>query len=802
MIEFKPVRLEDKQTIERYTMPSGIYNCDLAFANMYCWQAMYHSAWAVIDGFLVIRFQIGGGEKIGYMQPVGEGDFARIIPALREDAHAHGQRLRIIGLTDEGREMVRNMHAGLFAFESDRGMEDYVYNADDLRNLTGRKYQPKRNHINRFMAEYPGFRYEQLTRERFGECMQLEREWRRAHEGHTSELCAEQRAMQRAFEHFEELEMLGGCIYVGDRLIAFTYGSAVNDHTFDTHVEKADTDYDGAFTIINKLFAQHLPARFTMINREEDLGIDGLRQSKLSYHPAVIQHKYAAIHLHPDEIACKELWTAAFGDDEQFVDSFLMRYYSRRRMLTAECEGRTAAMLHMLPFESELGRSTYIYGVATAPEFRRRGLAGKLIREAMRLIGKTASISGRATPRKTGPWSGGEPPGLRCPRHCTALTPRGSTALLRRNARCDIAPTTRKPQTLQSAAFRFAYRHLKSSVYGSAVHFGRSPGNLLHRRDDSLLADDRQRNFVFHASQQRRDGISRNACCEFFAVDRAGHGKGRLSGHRHDKRLFAGGQGKRPRRRAGRIHRAGYHIERAGRIDSTGNLHLSKIGSTRVSIAGRCQEREFGIGVLHLDGNSSRIGSIDRLGLVDQILCGRILLRRQRIFGTTGRSSHRQSRRRPCHQRTARAIHQDGIAIDSPCIGIKFHQFRCSSNAGNKNIEIGCIRFRLGTRNDIECRHTYELYRRDFRLGGGNFVLFIARTENGRSHGCSSCRIVKKFHLDSLLNCYTFFGRPATRSNEFNRQPQLSSLTERNYSHYTKLFTLHHTISFINDIQS
>ena len=247
MIEFKPVRLEDKQTIERYTMPSGIYNCDLAFANMYCWQAMYHSAWAVIDGFLVIRFQIGGGEKIGYMQPVGEGDFARIIPALREDAHAHGQRLRIIGLTDEGREMVRNMHAGLFAFESDRGMEDYVYNADDLRNLTGRRYQPKRNHINRFMAEYPDFRYEQLTRERFGECMQLEREWRRAHEGHTSELCAEQRAMQRAFEHFEELEMIGGCIYVGDKLIAFTYGSAVNDHTFDTHVEKADTDYDGAF---------------------------------------------------------------------------------------------------------------------------------------------------------------------------------------------------------------------------------------------------------------------------------------------------------------------------------------------------------------------------------------------------------------------------------------------------------------------------------------------------------------------------------------------------------------------------
>ena len=80
------------------------------------------------------------------------------------------------------------------------------------------------------------------------------------------------------------------------------------------------------------------------------------------------------------------MWTAAFGDDEQFIDSFLIRYYSRSRMLTAEYEGRTAAMLNLLPFESQLGRTTYIYGVATAPEFRRRGLAGKLMGEAMQLI--------------------------------------------------------------------------------------------------------------------------------------------------------------------------------------------------------------------------------------------------------------------------------------------------------------------------------------------------------------------------------------------------------------------------------
>ena len=386
MIEFKPVRLEDRAVIERYTMPSGICNCDLAFANMYCWQAVFHSAWAEIGGFLVIRFQIDGGERIGYMQPVGEGDFGPILPLLREDAHAHGQRLRIIGLTDEGRDTIRRVVPCHFAFESDRALEDYVYSADDLRNLAGRRYQPKRNHINRFTSEYPDYRYEELTPDRFGECMALEREWRKAHEGHTSELCAEQRAMQRAFEHFEELGLIGGCIYVGDRLAAFTYGSAVNDHTFDTHVEKADTEFDGAFTVINKLFAQHLPERFTLINREEDLGLDGLRQAKLSYHPAFLQHKFTAIRLHPDELACKELWQKVFGDEEPFIDSFLIRYYSRRRMLTAECEGRTAAMLHLVPFDTELGRTTYIYGVATDPAFRGRGLAARLLGEAVRLI--------------------------------------------------------------------------------------------------------------------------------------------------------------------------------------------------------------------------------------------------------------------------------------------------------------------------------------------------------------------------------------------------------------------------------
>ena len=179
MIRFNPVRLADKQTIESYTLPSGIDNCDLAFANMFCWEFKYRSAWAEQEGFLLIRFQIDGGERIGYMQPVGEGDFGPILPLLREDAHAHGQRLRIIGLTDEGRDTIRRIVPCHFAFESDRALEDYVYNADDLRNLAGRRYQPKRNHINRFVENNPTWTYEEITPATLPECLEMDKEWYR-----------------------------------------------------------------------------------------------------------------------------------------------------------------------------------------------------------------------------------------------------------------------------------------------------------------------------------------------------------------------------------------------------------------------------------------------------------------------------------------------------------------------------------------------------------------------------------------------------------------------------------------------
>ena len=98
-----------------------------------------------------------------------------------------------------------------------------------------------------------------------------------------------------ALHHFDSLGLIGGGLRVDNEIIAFSFGAPINHNTFGVHVEKADVNFDGAYTVINQEFASHLPEQYTYVNREEDLGIPGLRQAKLSYQPTILLEKSAAI---------------------------------------------------------------------------------------------------------------------------------------------------------------------------------------------------------------------------------------------------------------------------------------------------------------------------------------------------------------------------------------------------------------------------------------------------------------------------------------------------------------------------
>ena len=134
-----------------------------------------------------------------------------------------------------------------------------------------------------------------ITPDRIQECLDLEAEWCKAnncdqHEGTGNE----RRALVYALHNFEELGLTGGILHVDGKIAAFTFGMPINQDTFGVHVEKADTSIDGAYAMINYEFANHIPEQYVYLNREEDLGIEGLRKAKLSYQPAIILEKYVA----------------------------------------------------------------------------------------------------------------------------------------------------------------------------------------------------------------------------------------------------------------------------------------------------------------------------------------------------------------------------------------------------------------------------------------------------------------------------------------------------------------------------
>ena len=292
MIAFRDITIQDKDTITAYTMNSCRRNCDLSFSNLCSWRFLYHTKFAIINNFLVFKFW--AGDELAYMMPVGEGNLEEVLNELIEDARQEGEPFCMLGVCSCMREDLEAIMPGQFGFTVDRDYADYIYLRSDLATLKGKKFQSKRNHVNKFKRTY-NYEYTPITPDRIQECLDLEAEWCKAnncdqHEGTGNE----RRALVYALHNFEELGLTGGILHVDGKIAAFTFGMPINQDTFGVHVEKADTSIDGAYAMINYEFANHIPELYVFLNREEDLGIEGLRKAKLSYQPAIILEKYVA----------------------------------------------------------------------------------------------------------------------------------------------------------------------------------------------------------------------------------------------------------------------------------------------------------------------------------------------------------------------------------------------------------------------------------------------------------------------------------------------------------------------------
>lgn len=395
-ISFRPITAADADLLRSYTMQSNCMNCDINVANLCSWQFLYHTEYAIVEDFLVLRFVDEG--HVTYMKPIGKGNLRLVLELLMDDARSLGDTFRMACVCPCAQGLMDESMPGAFAYSTNRDRADYLYLREKLVTLSGKKLQPKRNHISKFKRLYPDYEYRSLTADLVPDCIRLSEEWCRTNDCREQHaMMAEQRMITYALHHIDELHILGGALFVEGHMVAFTFGARINAEAFDVCVEKADVSYEGAYAMINNGFVSHLPEDITYINREEDLGLEGLRKAKLSYQPDLILDKMTAT-LIVDSVESEEarrvrfetrhLWERSFADPRAFIDLYFREKYRTERNEVIQRDGRVVAALQKLPYPVTYGGrmlpASYISGACTDEGYRRRGLMGELLRQTHR----------------------------------------------------------------------------------------------------------------------------------------------------------------------------------------------------------------------------------------------------------------------------------------------------------------------------------------------------------------------------------------------------------------------------------
>ena len=292
MLDFTELRLDERELIEPYLLADGSIQSDRCFSSLYIWSHHYKLKKCIKDSFLFLRAE--NGEEYLYYMPLGEGDISSAVKDIEADAAANNRPYSIVLITEARKDDFESLDG--YTILEDRAEFDYIYHAAKMINLEGKKLHGKRNFINRFLTEYQGrWVYEDVNPVRHREdILTFMREWCENRSG-SDDYTYEYSAIIRALDNWKKLKMRGGLIRIDGKVIAFTMATNQGEDVMDILIEKADCNITGAYQMINNSFASLHCRDFKYINREEDLGIEGLRISKMSYQPALLTIKYAAI---------------------------------------------------------------------------------------------------------------------------------------------------------------------------------------------------------------------------------------------------------------------------------------------------------------------------------------------------------------------------------------------------------------------------------------------------------------------------------------------------------------------------
>ena len=296
IILFQELKIEDKNILDPYFRLNYHENAHLNFTNLFMWRKPFNIMWCIEDDILFFTAQYEN-ETFALEPLCTEEKLFTAMDKLRDYFKNLGLPLVLSGLEENVVERLKSYPGGTFEFETNRDEYDYVYNASDLIKLSGRKFHSKKNHLNSFRKNYPEAEYLPINNDIITLCKITINGWykkRLALMPDDPFIKAERDAIIEVLNNFDELKLKGGAIFMVNKVMAFTFGEALNSDTAVIHVEKADPDVNGAYTAINQAFVEHEWADMTYINREEDMGLEGLRKAKESYRPVKMIKKFSA----------------------------------------------------------------------------------------------------------------------------------------------------------------------------------------------------------------------------------------------------------------------------------------------------------------------------------------------------------------------------------------------------------------------------------------------------------------------------------------------------------------------------
>ena len=290
MLEFVKVELRDKPRVEEHLRKSDFRGCEYTFGNLFLWGKHYNTEICFAEGSCFEK--TGRGNDIMFVYPYGDVSVETAVSLMREYAAQNDFPCVICAnknITERILERYPEAKADLY-----RDFCDYVYSADDLENLKGKKFHAKRNHLNRFYEN--DWSFEPMSSANIPECLAMNELWCEENvtdgaEDAQSKL-NELEVVKRSLELFEELGYTGGVLRVEGEVQAFTFGERSSEDTFVVHVEKALRKYQGAYAAINREFVSSLGGKYKYIDREEDTGSENLRKAKKSYNPVFLEEKY------------------------------------------------------------------------------------------------------------------------------------------------------------------------------------------------------------------------------------------------------------------------------------------------------------------------------------------------------------------------------------------------------------------------------------------------------------------------------------------------------------------------------